>query len=241
MLAQRNCRQTQRDRTPAEAREHSPTPPSDEDHDLDTERSPLPTDARQLTCMIAMSWNPRTLTNTATRLHRARDDNSEQALRDGASKANKLYLNLYDELDRLQPDLFEFLAERDGHFMRNLTDGRNGAKAEDNFKVKNALPHLQKWNPPLVDQPKTMRGLAHPECAYLLSPLTVDWDKEEEKRQFMECSNPPMESKRWCWFLWPEGKGDLNHPSTDMFKNQLLVDVANVILRSPSSVIPTAR
>ncbi|KAG8694521.1 hypothetical protein FRC08_008439 [Ceratobasidium sp. 394] len=164
---------------PPEPRAHSPTPPADESHDLDTERSPLPTDARQLTRMIAMSWSPRTLTSIAAKLRRARDDDSEQAWRDGASKTDRLYLNLYDELDRLQPDLFELLAEREGSFMRVLTDGRNGAKAEDNFKVKNALPHLRKWDPPLVDQPKTMRGLAHPECAFLLSPLSVDWNKEE--------------------------------------------------------------
>ncbi|KAG8731011.1 hypothetical protein FRC10_002122 [Ceratobasidium sp. 414] len=227
MPAQQHRCQTHGDCTPYEHQERSPTPPADEEHDLDTERSPLPTDARQLTCMVALSWSPRTLTNTAAKLL-------------GLS-SNKLYFTLHDELDHLQPNLPELLAERDGHFMRNLTDGRNGAKAEDNFKVKNALPHLREWNLPLVDQPKTKRGLVHPECAFLLSPLTVDWNKEEEKHQFIECSNPPMESKRWCRFLWPDGKGDLNHPSRDMFKSQLLVNVANVILRSPSSMIPTAR
>jgi hypothetical protein len=60
-----------------------------------------------------------------------------------------------------------------------LSDGRTGAKAEDNHKVKHALPHMKTWEPSLKDEPKSNRGLAHPECAFFLSPVTVDWDDEE--------------------------------------------------------------
>ncbi|QRV91896.1 hypothetical protein RhiJN_19914 [Ceratobasidium sp. AG-Ba] len=243
-------RQRQRSRTPPEPERQSPSPsraatPADEVHHLDAERSPLPTDSRQLTRLVAMSWTPRSLTNAATKLRRAMDDGSEQAIRDGASKTEKRYFDLYDKLDRLQPDLFDLLDARDSHFMRNvrqkLADGRNGAKAEDNHKAKHSLPHLRAWTPSLVDEPKGSRGLAHPECAYMLSPTTIDWDNEEQKRQFIECSNPPMTHKHWSRFLWADCKADPNHPSKGMLQNKLLVDMANVILKSPSSVIPTAR
>jgi hypothetical protein len=33
--------------------------------------------------------------------------------------SKKDYFALYDELDRLQPDLFDLLAERDGYFTRD--------------------------------------------------------------------------------------------------------------------------
>jgi hypothetical protein len=60
-----------------------------------------------------------------------------------------------------------------------LNEGRSGAKAEDNNKVKHAIVHFQQWSPPLIDEPKSSRGLAHPECARLLAPITVNWEDEE--------------------------------------------------------------
>jgi hypothetical protein len=115
----------------------------------------------------------------------------------------QLEFELYDELDRLEPDLFDLLsATKDNHFMRNvrekvspnslpnlmfqsligqsqLNEGRSGAKAEDNSKVKNSIVHWMPWSPPLANEPKSSRGISHPECAWYLSPITVDWDNAE--------------------------------------------------------------
>ncbi|KAG8794784.1 hypothetical protein FRC12_021707 [Ceratobasidium sp. 428] len=214
-------------------------------HDLDTERSPLPTDARQLTRMVAMSWNPRTLVNVAYQLCQAAEANSEQVFRDSASKTVKMYLELFDKLNELQPKLWELLIMRsDGHFTRNirqkLCDGRDGARAEDNGKVKNALPHIFKWEPSLVNQPKSNRGLAHPQCAYYLSSIETNWEDLEERRQFIECANPLMTAEHWPRVLYVEGKGDVDNPSQGLLKNPLLVNIAKANLKSPSSVIPTA-
>ncbi|KAG8685544.1 hypothetical protein FRC09_014681 [Ceratobasidium sp. 395] len=156
-----------------------------------------------------------------------------------------MYLELYDKLNSLEPDLWELLiARNDSHFNRTirqkLSDGRDGARAEDNGKVKNALPHLLKCEPSLVNQPKANRGLMHPVCAYYLSSIKTNWEDPEEKRQFLECSNPPMIAMYWPRVLYAKGKGDINEPSKGLFRNPLLVDIAKAMLKSPSSVIPTA-
>jgi hypothetical protein len=60
-------------------REETPTPPADA-HALDSDRSPLPTDARQLTRMVAMFWNARAVLNAGEELRRARDADNEEAI-----------------------------------------------------------------------------------------------------------------------------------------------------------------
>ncbi|KDN35425.1 hypothetical protein RSAG8_11602, partial [Rhizoctonia solani AG-8 WAC10335] len=126
-----------------------------------------------------------------------------------------------------------------GNVRDKLSDGRTGAKAEDNGKVKHALPHMREWVPSLKDEPKEMRGLSHPECAFFLSPITVDWDDEEQKRQFREFSNPPMVASHWPRLLYPNGQGNCNKPPEGLLQGELLVKAAKVILESPSSVLPT--
>ncbi|KAB5588005.1 hypothetical protein CTheo_8553 [Ceratobasidium theobromae] len=171
---QRDVRACQHNHIPYRRPNRSPTPeeaPSEQDvhdtHVLDSDRSPLPTDARQLTQMVSMFWSARVVLNTGKEICQAREDDSEQAIRDAASQAHKLNFALYDELDRLQPDLFDLLATEGNHFIRNVRDklnkGRSGAKAEDNHKVKHAIPHLKRWEPSLVDEPKDKHGLIHPE------------------------------------------------------------------------------
>ncbi|CAE6538192.1 unnamed protein product [Rhizoctonia solani] len=213
------------------------------EHALDSDQSPLPTDARQLTRMVAMFWSARNVLNAGHQIRRASDNGSEQTLRATASSSQKLYFDLYDELDRLQPDLFDLLASKDNFFMRNvrdkLSDGRTGAKAEDNHKVKHALPHMREWAPSLKDQPKANRGLAHAECAFFLSPITVDWDDEQQRREFQELSNPPMVASHWPRLLYPNGQGNRNKPSEGLLQGELLVKAAKVILESPSSVLPS--
>ncbi|KAG9122112.1 hypothetical protein FRC07_001654 [Ceratobasidium sp. 392] len=249
MPVERPGRSRQRN-NPQGQRRHSPAPPPDtgssnNSHELDAERSPLPTDARKLTRMGSMYWTPRSLLNYGSKLHQAIADGSDQELRDAASTNERMYYNLYDMLNELQPDLFDLLGERGNDFMRNVCDklgnGWDGAKAEDNHKIKNALPHLLHCEASLVDQPKSSRGLAHLECAFRLSPITIDWSNKEQRRQFIECSNPPMVAKYWPRVLYLDCKGNPSRPSEGLLKNQLLVDVANAILKSPTSVIPTAR
>ncbi|KAG8722218.1 hypothetical protein FRC08_005576 [Ceratobasidium sp. 394] len=240
---QRNARTSRHETAPRGQRSRSPSPvppqatrgrPTEE-QELDSDRSPLPTTARQLTRMIAMFWNIRPVLRADAQIQEATDNGSIDTLRATASKAEKLNFELYDELNRLQPDLFELLATKDNSFMRNvrhkLADGRSGAKAEDNNKVKNALPHMRDWSPPLLHEPKSKRGLAHLECAYRLSPIIVDWDDPEQRRQFLECGKPPMIAKYWPRVLYRDGTGNRAKPSEGLCEAKILLDVSGLYLQ----------
>lgn len=56
-------------------------------HTLDTDHSPLPTDARQLTRMVAMFWSARAVLNADIQLRKAAEEDDEEGLRRDASKA----------------------------------------------------------------------------------------------------------------------------------------------------------
>ncbi|KAG9082805.1 hypothetical protein FRC06_004854 [Ceratobasidium sp. 370] len=195
--------------------------------------------------MIAMFWNVRPVLRADAQIQEAIDNGSIDTLRATASKAEKLNFELYDELNRLQPDLFELLATKDNSFMRNvrlkLADGRSGAKAEDNNKVKNALPHMRNWSPSLLHEPKSKRGTAHPECGYYLSPIIVDWNDPEARRQFLECGKPPMIAKHWPRALYEDGIGNRAKPSVGLCEAKILLNTAKIILESPSAVLPSIR
>ncbi|QRW12574.1 hypothetical protein RhiLY_11573 [Ceratobasidium sp. AG-Ba] len=209
---------------------------------LDDDRTPLPTVARQITRTVAMFWSPRAALNSYAELQQAIEDGSDETLRAVAESTEKANYEVCDALKHLQPDLFKLLAAKDNHFARNvrrqLGDGQSGAKAEDNNKVKNGITHWRAWTPSLVNQPKSNRGLEHPECARLISPITVNWDDDEAKRQFMEASNPPLLSSHWPRVLYANETGGPKQPSKGLFEGQLLVDTAKAIIHSPSSVLP---
>ncbi|KAG9090650.1 hypothetical protein FRC07_012046, partial [Ceratobasidium sp. 392] len=165
-------------------------PPGYDKHDLDGELSPIPTDTRQLTCTVAMNWNTCLLLNAANHLHQAIALGTNQELHDSSAESLKYYFALHDKLDQLQPNLFDLLDKRlNSHFARNirqkLSNGWSSTKAQDNNKVKHTIPHLRKWEPPLVNQPKSTCGLAHPKCTFFLFPIIVDWNNQEQKRQFV--------------------------------------------------------
>ncbi|KAG9118758.1 hypothetical protein FRC07_006564 [Ceratobasidium sp. 392] len=212
-------------------------------HDLDSDRSPLPTNARQLTRLHAMFWSSRSMLNDGFELRKAIEEGNDYTLRATATKTKKLNYRLSEELDKLQPDLFPMLATSGNHFLRNvrkkLTEGCSGAKAEDNCKVKNALAHVWKWDPPLKDLPKASRGLNHPGCAELLAPITVNMEDEEERRQFVECNNPPMLAKHWPGCIYKGGRGNAKEPSKGLLQGELMVATAKIIVKSPSSVLPS--
>lgn len=63
-----------------------PGPGAGNAHALDSDRSPLPTDAPQLTQMVAMFWNTRTVLNAGNELRQAKDEGSKQEVRDGVSQ-----------------------------------------------------------------------------------------------------------------------------------------------------------
>ncbi|CAE6371124.1 unnamed protein product [Rhizoctonia solani] len=192
----------------------------------DDNSSSIPTVARQITRMVAMFWSPRTALNAYPDLQEAIEDGSEATLRAAASPAEKRYYDICDELERIQPDFFEQLGAMGSDCRRQvrkeLSDGQSGAKAEDNNKVKNGIVHWRKWSPALVNEPKTIRGLFHPECARLLAPITVDFDNEEERRQFTECDNPPMTSSHWPRALYLDDEGDPAQPSKGLLQGDLL-------------------
>ncbi|KAG8730621.1 hypothetical protein FRC12_020156 [Ceratobasidium sp. 428] len=221
----------------------STTQPTPADDLFDDDRTPLPTVARQITRTVAMFWSPRAALNSYAELQQAIEDGSDETLRATAEPTETTNYEVCDALERLQPDLFELLAAKDSHFARNvrrqLGDGQSGAKAEDNNKVKSAIAHWRTWTPPLANQPKSSRGLGHPECARLIAPITVNWDDDEAKRQFMEASNPPLLSSHWPRALYASETGDPKQPSKGLFEGQLLVDTAKAIVHSPSSVLPS--
>ncbi|KAG9122265.1 hypothetical protein FRC07_001442 [Ceratobasidium sp. 392] len=246
MLAQRTQGQArQRNNPPPPAQREDGADGAGGNNDGDnTDSCPIATDARQITRLIAMVWNPRAVLNAGYELRRAAENGSEQAVRDGASQDQQLCFKIYDKLNELEPDLFDLLAEKDNNYRRyvrqRLSTGQSGAKSEDNHKVKNAIPHLYKFEPSLVDLPKSARGLAHDGCAFWLSPTSVDWKNPEMKRKFIELMDPPMVSMHWPRLLYAEGVGDPLRPSIGIMRNPLLVKVAKAVVKSPSSVIPTA-
>ncbi|CAE6452884.1 unnamed protein product [Rhizoctonia solani] len=209
----------------------------------DDDSSSIPTVARQITRMVAMFWPPRSVLNAYPDLQQAIEDGSEATLRAAASPAEKTYYDICDELERIRPDFFERLGTMGSDSRRqvrkDLSDEQSGAKAEDNNKVKHGIVHWRKWSPALVNESKTIRGLFHPECARLLAPITVDFDNEEERRQFTECDNPPMTSSHWPRALYLDSKGDPTQPSKGLLQGDLLYKTVKAILDSPSSVLPS--
>ncbi|KAG9077400.1 hypothetical protein FRC06_008944, partial [Ceratobasidium sp. 370] len=143
---------------------------------FDDEDDPLPVIACQITHLYGMYWSPCAVLNAEAELRQAREDSSEEVLRAAASDDQKLNYELCDRLSQLQPELFEELAVQGAYYARNvhskLEDGRNGAKAEDNQKVKNGIAiWCSDWVPSLLHEPKSSRGVAHPETARRLAPI----------------------------------------------------------------------
>ncbi|KEP45216.1 hypothetical protein V565_301380, partial [Rhizoctonia solani 123E] len=96
---------------------------------------------------------------------------------------------------------------------------------------------MQEWVPSLKGEPKANRGLAHPQCSYLLSPITVNWEDNEQRHQFEQCSNPPLVAAHWPRLMYLNEVGHPNKPSGGLFQGELLVQSAEVILKSPLSVL----
>ncbi|KDN33660.1 hypothetical protein RSAG8_13249, partial [Rhizoctonia solani AG-8 WAC10335] len=63
-----------------------------------------------------------------------------------------------------------------------LEKGKCAARTEDNHTLKTELPKWKScnWDPPLNPDTKHNRGLAHPQCAMLLAPISVVWENEEQ-------------------------------------------------------------
>ncbi|KAJ1300840.1 hypothetical protein OPQ81_002480 [Rhizoctonia solani] len=186
------------------------------DHPLDSNQSPLLTDAHQLTRMVAMFWLAHNLLNASNQLCWASDNGSEQMLQATTSDSyvtntqiqyiltiiaslvdrQKKYYCPCNGLDLLQPNLFDMVASKDSSFMQNvwdkLSDGHTGAKAKDNHKVKHLVLHMRFA------------------CSSYL-PLT----------------------------LTGMMKSNIEKPSEGLLKGELLVKAAKVILESPSSVLPS--
>ncbi|KAH7310393.1 hypothetical protein B0J17DRAFT_634286 [Rhizoctonia solani] len=191
----------------------------------DADSNSIPTVARQVTRMVAMFWSPRAVLNAYPELQQAIEDGSEATLRAAASPAEKIYYGICEELERIRPDFFERLGAMESdstrHVRKDLGYGQSGAKAEDNNKRK------------------SIRGLFHPECARLLAPITVDFDDEEERRQFTECDNPPMTLSHWPRALYLDDNGDPTQPSKGLLQGDLLFKTVKAMLDSPLSVLPS--
>ncbi|KDN34052.1 hypothetical protein RSAG8_12859, partial [Rhizoctonia solani AG-8 WAC10335] len=156
-----------------------PVPTASKATSSDEDCGSLPTIAHQVTHTVVMLWAPRAMLNAYPSLQQAIEDGSEATLHATASPVNKLNYEVCNELEHLQPDLFELLDMVILGGRCGKSNAQSGVKAEDNSKVKNTIVHWRKWSPSLVGEDKTIRGLSHPECACLLAPITVEWDDEE--------------------------------------------------------------
>ncbi|KAF8599828.1 hypothetical protein BDV93DRAFT_559969 [Ceratobasidium sp. AG-I] len=73
--------------------------------------------------------------------------------------------------------------------------------------------------------------------ARLLAPITVDWENEDERLQFVKCNYLPPTANHWPRVLYENDIGDPKKPSKGFLRGQLIVDAAKAILQSPSSVL----
>ncbi|EUC56733.1 hypothetical protein RSOL_191920, partial [Rhizoctonia solani AG-3 Rhs1AP] len=183
--------------------------------------------ARHLTRLYEMFYNATELVNTGKQYQRMSDD-ERLTFREDANPKSLRLLELHDKLVELEPSLFEKLC-RTGphahaasrHASACLANGQSNGRSEDMRKVREALPHMQVWDPPLGD--KSTRGLAHRTTAYYLSDPNLDFNNEQDVLQFMAYHNPPMTASVWPRFLWFEGKHDPDRMSIGLLRGELLI------------------
>ncbi|KAG9076291.1 hypothetical protein FRC06_009585 [Ceratobasidium sp. 370] len=198
--------------------------------------------SRPLTRCIDMFWCPTELLSLGRKIARM-DGQAELALQAAASPKDKRMLALLDKLNDLDPTVVVRLVQG-GSFTGPLTrdakkqlrTGQSDGKSEDMRKVKIVIGTWRNWDPPLPGpDEKVNRGLAHVECAYLLSDQSVNWENQDSRNQFILYGNPPMRASAWGRFLWPWGQYNPDRVSDGLLKSELMVKAARAILFSPAA------
>ncbi|KAG8705414.1 hypothetical protein FRC08_001681 [Ceratobasidium sp. 394] len=192
--------------------------------------------ARLVTRVHFANWEPFAVINAGVTLIALGDRNAEAAEAEYASASEKQQA-LYDIFYLLSDRIPGFVDTRDWAEVRHCLDtGKSAARSEDNHTLKNALPKWMKWDPPLKSKTKSDRGLHHLMCARALAPISVDWNVEHQRNNFLIRQDPPMTAaQRWPAFLYPDFKGDVNNMSDGLLRGELLLKAARAIL-FPASI-----
>ncbi|KAG8735631.1 hypothetical protein FRC10_010336 [Ceratobasidium sp. 414] len=225
------------------ARDLSPPPPPKR-HQIILSAKKRTTDeygiaARMVTRTVKMNWEPFAVVNAGVLLTALAGESAEAADAEYDSATDKkraIYDIFYLLCDRIPG--FEDTEKWAGVRSR-LDDGKSAARTEDNHTLKHALPKWMIWNPPLKPNSKSDRGLNHPECARRLAPISVDWNNEEQRNNFLIQNDPPMTAaQHWPAFLYLDLKGDVNDMSKGLLRGALMVKGARAII-FPASVANT--
>ncbi|KAF8599345.1 hypothetical protein BDV93DRAFT_560430 [Ceratobasidium sp. AG-I] len=211
-----------------------------DDEELEVDHSKLLVHSRQMTRLEDMYWNAHDILKL-TKTWQRKNPAQRAAFEASASDDIKRNLALAKFFIQLDPGVVEELC-RGGRGSRSLMElsktllskGQSNAKAEDMRKVKALLALWRTWTPQLDPNDQSGRGLKHPETAFYLSSLEVDWDNEEERRSFRagEVLMSEFEYPRLCY---KDGIGDKDRPWVGAFYGQLLIKGARAIIFSPAS------
>ncbi|KAG8732737.1 hypothetical protein FRC10_000740 [Ceratobasidium sp. 414] len=189
-----------------------------------------------VTRTVKMNWEPFAVVNAGVVLVRLAEESVEAAEAEYDSATDKkraLYDLFYLLCDRI-PGFAD--TEKWSKARSRLDDGKSAARTEDNHTLKHALPKWMNWNPPLRPNSKSDRGLNHLGCARHLAPISVDWNNEEQRNNFLIRNNPPMTAtQHWPALLYLDLKGDVNNLSKGLLRGALMVKGARAII-FPASV-----
>ncbi|KAB5588034.1 hypothetical protein CTheo_8525 [Ceratobasidium theobromae] len=193
--------------------------------------------ARLITRVHAANWEPYAVVNAGISLL-ALDADDEDAAEAEIASASERKRVLYDIFKMLCDRIPGFVDSTDWDSVRSrLDEGRIVARTEDNHVLKINLPKWKncEWDPPLDPGSKHNRGLAHPQCAMLLAPISVDWGNEEARNRFITLYDPPMTAAQlWPAFMYKDYKGDVNDLSKGLLRSAIMVRAAKAIIFPPS-------
>ncbi|KAB5587641.1 hypothetical protein CTheo_8920 [Ceratobasidium theobromae] len=173
------------------------------------------------------NWEPYAVVNAGTSLLALDDKDAFDTEIASASAKKKVLYDIFKLLCSRIPG-FSDSADWDSGRSR-LDKGRIATRTEDNHILKISLPRWKscKWNPPLDSGSKHDSGLAHPQCAMLLAPISVDWSDEETRNKPITPYDPPMTAAQlWPAFMYKDYKGDVSGPSKGLLRSAIMVRVS---------------
>ncbi|KDN41260.1 hypothetical protein RSAG8_07529, partial [Rhizoctonia solani AG-8 WAC10335] len=183
------------------------------------------------------NWEPCFAINAGISLLTLGEDDEDAVGVEVASASGKKHA-LYDIFLLLCDQIPGFSDSDDWDSVRyRLEKGKCAARTEDNHMLKTELPKWKScnWDPPLNPDTKHNRGLAHPQCAMLLAPISVVWENEEARNKFLTNYEPPMTAKQlWPAFMYEDCKGNVNNLKLGLLRSQIMIRAARAILFPPS-------
>ncbi|KAG9102722.1 hypothetical protein FRC07_010170 [Ceratobasidium sp. 392] len=193
--------------------------------------------ARLITRIHKMTWVPLEVINAGVVLISSLgDEDDHDAFDDEFENATGSKRVLYDIFAILLERIPGIIDATDWTDIKvRLDEGKRAARTEDNFTLKCAVVKFRNWNPPLNSRTKRNRGLNHLECAMLLAPISVKWDNEEQRNDFLIRLKPPMTAKqRWPAFIYENYVGNVENLAQGLLQSDIMVKAARALLFPPS-------